>query len=119
MKRLLLVLVFLSVAVPVRAQAATVVFDYPVAGSLPTTVQGWTATLYVNNVPFVVNDICTPQPAPTIVTCTATLPDVSSALAVTGPNQFIMRLKDGILEGPNSVPLVLSRPSATSAPRIQ
>lgn len=119
--RLLLPLVVLLLTVQVFAQAptGTVTFDYPNVGSVPATVQAYTAMLYVNGIPFVVNDTCVAAPAPAVVTCSGALPDVSAALPPTGPNQFLIRMKDGILEGPASPPLTLTRPSATSTPRIQ
>lgn len=103
-----------------HAQAATVSFDYSVAASVPATVQGWTARLYVNGVAFTLADTCVAVAAPIIVTCNAALPNISTALPPTGPSQFQVSLQDGILEGPKSVvPLVLSAPSAPSTPRIQ
>lgn len=128
MRKALTVLALLSaflVAAPIvaQAQAATVAFDYsvpaPAVTPSPAVVTGYVAQLYVNGVAFVLTDTCVAVAAPAVITCTATLPNISSALAVTGPNQFQVSLKDGILEGPKSVvPLVLVTPSAPSTPRI-
>jgi glucose-6-phosphate dehydrogenase assembly protein OpcA len=99
-------------------QAATVTFTY--AATTPAaTVQGWTATMYVNNTPIVLTDTCvlTTTVTPNVNTCTATVPmtAINPALTTTGPQTFEGTLADGILESARSVPFVLTRPSAPSA----
>lgn len=119
------VVVFLVAAPLVAlAQTGTVAFDYSVPAPgvtpAPAVVTGYTARLYVNGVAFIVNDTCVAAPAPAVTTCTGPLPNISTALATVGPNQFLVSLQDGILEGPKSaVPLSLTAPSAPSTPRIQ
>jgi hypothetical protein len=94
------------------------VFDFPVsAGAAPATVQGWTARLYVNGTAFVLNDTCVVVGAQ--ITCTAPLPNITAALTLSGPQTFTASLADSIMESAVSVPLVLVRPSAPTAPRIQ
>lgn len=120
MKKLFLTLIILLFAATVQAQTATVTYDYSAAGAVPSVVQGYGATLYVNGVAFTMNDTCVATPAPALITCTANLPNISTALVPVGPNQFQVSMKDGILEGPKSViPLVLTAPLAPSTPRIQ
>jgi hypothetical protein len=112
---------FMFVSASAFAQSATVTFDYTVT-PLPTAavVQGWTFTLTVNSTKFVLNDTCVLNSAgPIVVTCTATLPNITTALTGSGPQSFTGTLADGILESSASLPLVLTRPSAPTAPRIQ
>lgn len=119
MTRWMLVLVFLLGSVPAFAQAATVAYDYPVVAGVPlaATVQAWTPTLYVNGTAFVLTHTCT---GTTTVTCTATLPNITSALTPTGPQTFTVSLKDTVLgESPQSLPLVKVRPVAPLVLRIQ
>lgn len=116
----LLVSLLLLTANRSEAQAASVVFDYPNTAS-PAVVQGYIATLYVNGTAFVLNDTCVlTTVAPIVVRCTATLPDITSALTASGNQNFEISLKDVILEGAKSAPpFVLTRPSAPQGLRIQ
>jgi hypothetical protein len=122
MKRLILVVALLALAAPVYAQAATVTYTYS-AATPAATVQGWTATLYVNNVAIPLADTCvlTTTVTPNVNTCTATVTNaaITAALTATGPQTFEGTLADGILESARSVPFVLTRPSAPSSIRIQ
>lgn len=121
MKSFFLTITFVLLASVARGQAATVIFDYNT--TVPTaTVQGWTATFYVNNIPFVLTDVCVlvTTVTPNVNRCTATLPDITTALTPTGIQNFTVSLKDSILEGPVSTPpLALQRPSAITNLRIQ
>lgn len=108
-------------SLPARAQAANVIFDYPSPGPLASVIQGWTATLYVNAIPFVLNDTCVlvTTVTPNVVRCTAPLPVITTALTPTGPQNFEVTVMDVVLESPKSVPFVLTRPSVTTNLRIQ
>lgn len=120
MRKFLLVVSFCLFSSLVNAQAAQVIFDYPNT-SPAATVQGWTATLYVNGTPFVLTDTCVlTTAAPIVVRCTATFPNVTSALTPSGVQNFEVTLMDVVLESAkSSPPFVLTRPSVVTNLRIQ
>lgn len=114
---LVLTLMLLCPAVALRAQTGPqIAFDAP-SGVTPAQGNLWTSVLYVNGTPFPMVHTCVA--AGPLTTCTAPLPNISSALTATGPQTFTVSFKDVVLgEGPQSGPLVRLRPSAPSIPRI-
>lgn len=120
MKKILIVLVFCLL--PCYAQAQSVIYTYPVTSATLVQVNGYIPTLYVNGASFPLTHTCvlTTTVTPNVFTCTAPLPNITSALTPTGPQNFEVTLKDAILEGPKSnPPFVLTRPSVVSTLRIQ
>ena len=114
---LALIVSLVLVASRAQAQTAQVIYTYNVGPAPAASVTLYTATLYVNGTPFPLNDTCTL--AGVTIECVAPLPNIATALTPVGPQQFEVSFKDGILEGPKSIPLVLLRPSAPGNLRIQ
>lgn len=108
---------FLLLQISSHAQAATVAFDAS-AGTTVATANGWTSVLYVNGTAFAMIHTC--ALVGTLVTCSAPLPNVATALTPSGNQTFEVTFKDVVLgESPRSVPLVLVRPNAPLNPRIR
>lgn len=101
-----------SAQTPIRAE-----YDF---GVIPlSVVQAWTPVLYVNGIRFPRPSHACTQSAPTTVTCSFVLPDISMALTPTGPQTFEVSAVDLVLgEGPKSAPLERIRPGAPSPPRF-
>lgn len=117
MRQWILTAAVLVGASQVDAQAASVIYDFPSTTPL-ATVQAWIPTLYVNNIAFPMTHTCvTVGP---LQTCTATLPNIATALTPTGSQTFQITVKDAVLgEGAKSLPLVLARPLVATGLRIQ
>lgn len=127
MKRIALALAFLLFASIAHAQAATVIYDYALTQG-PTTVtvgqvQAWKAELLVNGTPFVLVGVSCVQSgvAPNLnATCSAPLPNITTALTASGGQTFTARLSDAVLGvGGQSLPLVKVLPNAPSLRSIQ
>ncbi len=128
MKKLIFIL--LQIVLPIL-EPPTVLFDYPaVIGDKPITlaqVNGYTATLYVNETPFILVHNCILNTTTNVYNCVAPLPNISIALAplgkiatVNGIQNFEITFKDAIFEGPKSTPpLQLNRPVSILNLRIQ
>ena len=123
MKRIgLLVLAALLYSGVAEAQAASVIYDYTlVQGATTVTVaqvQAWKAELLVNGTPFVLAPVCVLNGL--FATCTAPLPNISTALTPSGNQTFTARLSDTVLgAGPVSLPLVKVLPNAPLLRSIQ
>lgn len=118
MNRIRLLLVsFALLSVPSFAQAATVVFDVPAATVVD--LNGWTSTLYVNGTAFPLTHTCILTGA--IVTCTAPLPNVASALVAGTAQTFEVDLFDPVLNvrSPKSASFIRNRPAAPTSGRFQ
>lgn len=95
---------------PISAQTPTVTYDIAPPATL-AEASGWTAVLYVNNIPFQSAHAC--ALAATVITCSFPLPNIASALTPSGPQVFEVALKDAVVgEGLRSSPLVRNRPGA-------
>ncbi len=118
MKRLFLALVLaLLVHVP-SAQAASVLFDVP--GVTVADANGWTSTLYVNGTAFPLVHTC--ALVATVVTCTATLPAIASALVPGLAQTFEVDLFDPILNlrsAKTLPPFIRNRPTVPTNGRFQ
>ena len=116
MKTSLLALVFcLAWAAPVRA--ASVLFDVP--GATVADANGWASTLYVNGTAFPLTHTCVL--VNTVVTCTAALPAISTALAPGLVQTFEVDLFDAVLQlrSAKSVPFLRNRPTVPTSGRFQ
>ncbi len=98
------------------AQAASVLFD--VSGTV-ADANSWTSTLYVNGTAFPLVHTC--ALAGSVVTCTATLPTITSALVPGLAQTFELDLFDPVLNirSVKSVPFIRNRPSVPTAGRFQ
>lgn len=114
MKTAMLLSLFLLAAVPARA--ASVLFD--VTGTV-ADANGWTSTLYVNGTAFPLVHTC--ALVATVVTCTATLPNISTALVAGSAQTFEIDLFDAVLNirSPKSVPFIRNRPTVPINGRLQ
>lgn len=106
------------------AQTATVTYTYPtIVIGVPVTllqVQTYIPTLQVNGMAFPLTHTCVLTPGtPSVFTCTAPLPNITTGLTPSGSQSFTVTLKDVILEGQPSLPFVLQRPAAPSPPVIR
>lgn len=118
MRRWLTVVAFVLVcASQARAQAASVVFD-AAAGTTVAAANGWTSVLYVNGTAFPMAHTC--ALVGVTVTCTATLPNITSALTPSGAQSFQVSFVDAVLgESVKSVPFLRDRPAAPINGRFQ
>lgn len=112
-----LALLLLLLGSSLSAQSPQVAFDTP-TGVTAAQANAWTSVLYVNGTAFPMTHTCAINGS--AVTCTAPLPNITTALTATGPQNLTVSFKDVVLgEGPQSGPLVRLRPGAPSVPRIQ
>ncbi len=110
-----LVLTFILSLFAVTASAATVVYD---SANTLAEVQGYTATLFVNGTAFPLTQTCVASTAN--VTCTAPLPNITSALTASGPQTFTVQFADPVLGvTATSAPFIRTRPAAPTSGRFQ
>lgn len=115
MKTAIFLSLFLISALPARA--ASVLFD--VTAGTVADANGWQSTLYVNGTAFPLVHTC--ALVATVVTCTATLPNISTALVAGSAQTFELDLFDAVLNirSAKSTPFLRNRPVVPTNGRLQ